>query len=108
MAYLVSQETADWINAAKQQGGDIRSRHRVARPGGGDGNADGAILGVVTTSSDPSTGLDVTLYGNGPGAANTGFGTVYLPECVAGSYVPTGMWVVCWPGLVWETGGSEQ
>lgn len=118
---------ADWARAVARA---IRSQRVVGGPGvivssGPDGTTvsvprrpkaraaasaagSAAVLVSATVSAGASGGVQCTVYGDGPHNPSTGSGILYFADVAMGSGVAGGThWFVGFPGLVFETGGSE-
>lgn len=65
-----------------------------------------AVFVRATGSGTGDNGCPCQVYGDGPHNVKTGEGTLYFPDIAMGD--PNGEWFVAAPGMVFETGGSEQ
>lgn len=107
-AYLVSENTAQWIKDEMARQGEGSRRQYLPRftsKGGGGGSA--KILKII--SGDPLQGFSVAVYNNYSAYLSddsSGTGLYYPLEIGMGGAIPPGTLVVGHPFNVQITGGS--
>lgn len=113
MAYLVSNDTAQWIKAQRANG-TLSQRQRRYLPCAGGGGKSSEIAVCIITGGTPLTGYTARAYptmkalrADSGGTAGTST-TIYPVEIGLNASLPAGTVVLCHSVICRVTGGTEN